>query len=556
MAVSNGQPGNATTFNDAFLSRTVDSDTTAKIDLLNADSASGASIINVQRELNKLNSYLGSTPNTAEDALPVWSNNQVGASTDPVVLRADLLTERFDGGTGHSHTGVDGEGPQVSAEDLSNFNKYFAEFQTDVFSAADGLSDDVTTVFSLLTPGGGVAAVGVPTTAPYNIVELRTDPSGDQIEEPGGRKVYGRVTESSGTWTLTYYYEDSSGVETAYSLPTQDIRLYWREVFSAATRPTFPTDTGFIGSLDATADIVDATASVPGRVSIGSQTLGGVKTFQDGVIVKALSLVKNDVASGGTVTALTNAFSYIKLTGASTTELQGISADTIAKRVLIYNDSTGDLTLKNENAGASAANRILTPDGNDLVVSENESVELIYDLTAGRWVVISTAGAGGSGAGVGYQESLGTGDGVTTSFGPLSFVPSSTESIIVLLDGVVEPIANWSYPTTDVVFSTAPALGQSVYVWYLTGGTPIVVGPTGTQEVEYRTLSGGEAAAKQLTLSATPLSASKVMVDLIGGSAQEYSVDYTVSGSVLDWNGLGLDGVLSTGDKLRINYLS
>ncbi len=75
-----------------------------------------------------------------------------------------------------------------------------------------------------------------------------------------------------------------------------------------------------------------------------------------------------------------------------------------------------------------------------------------------------------------------------------------------------------------------------------------------SETVEYRTISSAENTAKQLTLTATPSSASKVMVDVIQGSAQEYSVDYTVSGTTLSWSGLGLDGVITTGDRLRIHY--
>ena len=48
------------------------------------------------------------------------------------------------------------------------------------------------------------------------------------------------------------------------------------------------------------------------------------------------------------------------------------------------------------------------------------------------------------------------------------------------------------------------------------------------------------------------MSTSLVMLDVIGGSSQEYSVDYTVSGTTLNWVGLGLSGVLSTGDKLKL----
>lgn len=438
---------------------------------------------------------------------------------------------------------------------LSNFNQFFAEWQTDLFASAAGLSDDVTSVFNTRTPGGGPSALGVPTSPPYNKVELRTDPNGDKIEEPGGKVVYGRITESAGTWTLTYYYEDSLGVETAYSLPAQDIRLYWREVFNSDTRPTFGTETGFIGSFDATADIVDASVSQSGKVNTISQTFGGLKTFNDGAVFsKAISTEKLDVASSATITALSSANSFIKLTGATATELQGISAPSTAVRLIVYNASSADLTVKHQNVGALAANRIITPDAGDLLIASNSSCEFVYDLSDSRWRVVSTPGGGGGG--VAEQESIGTGDGVATSFGPLSSVPSSEDSIAVFLNGVLMDESTWSLIGSDIVFGTAPTLGADVYVYYLTNGTPTPSGPTGTQNVEYRTLTGGEAAAESLTLSATPASASLVMVDLIGGSAGHYGVDFTVSGTTLSWVGLGYSGLLSAGDVMRINYLS
>lgn len=52
MAVSNGQLANQTNFNAAFLSRTVDSDTTAIVGLQNTDAASGDTISNAQQAIN------------------------------------------------------------------------------------------------------------------------------------------------------------------------------------------------------------------------------------------------------------------------------------------------------------------------------------------------------------------------------------------------------------------------------------------------------------------------------------------------------------------------
>lgn len=74
-------------------------------------------------------------------------------------------------------------------------------------------------------------------------------------------------------------------------------------------------------------------------------------------------------------------------------------------------------------------------------------------------------------------------------------------------------------------------------------------------QVEYRTITVGEAAAKQLTLAATPSVAAKTFVEAVEGSAQVYGTDYTVAGAVLDWSGLGLDTIgLAAGDRLRIWY--
>ncbi len=75
-----------------------------------------------------------------------------------------------------------------------------------------------------------------------------------------------------------------------------------------------------------------------------------------------------------------------------------------------------------------------------------------------------------------------------------------------------------------------------------------------TVKVEYRTITGPEDSAKQLTLAATPNNPLNVLLFVIGGFAQENGVDYSVSGNILDWNGLGLDGDLTAGDSIMLLY--
>ncbi len=72
--------------------------------------------------------------------------------------------------------------------------------------------------------------------------------------------------------------------------------------------------------------------------------------------------------------------------------------------------------------------------------------------------------------------------------------------------------------------------------------------------VEVRTLTAGEAAAKEIILTNVPVNTTKVTLDLIGGTSQQIGLDFNVSGSVLTWDGFSLETVLETGDKLRIIY--
>lgn len=74
------------------------------------------------------------------------------------------------------------------------------------------------------------------------------------------------------------------------------------------------------------------------------------------------------------------------------------------------------------------------------------------------------------------------------------------------------------------------------------------------QVVETRVVSSGEAAIKALTLTSVPGVPSEVILDVSGAPSQIYSLDYSISGSTLSWSGLGLDGLLTTGDNIRILY--
>jgi hypothetical protein len=89
-------------------------------------------------------------------------------------------------------------------------------------------------------------------------------------------------------------------------------------------------------------------------------------------------------------------------------------------------------------------------------------------------------------------------------------------------------------------------------------GTEYLLGTTqdiNASEVEYVTLNATQITNAQITLANMPIDATKVTLDIISGSAQIYSVDYTVTGNVLSWSGKPPEAILEVGDSCRITYI-
>lgn len=76
----------------------------------------------------------------------------------------------------------------------------------------------------------------------------------------------------------------------------------------------------------------------------------------------------------------------------------------------------------------------------------------------------------------------------------------------------------------------------------------------GIDEVEYITIDSNDISNKYTVLSHTPYAVTEVALDIIGGCAQIYDTDYTVSGTQMSWDGLNLDGIIEANDKVRAFY--
>lgn len=277
MAVSNGQKVDATVTNAAYLSRLQDSDTIGKQGFLNTDPVSGDPVLNIQRAVNETFDTVGMTGEgdaTRKDYL----TNNILANGDSHKVALGKVDAKFDSTNGHKHKGIAGDGPKIDAADLANINLYFTEFQGVSKTGVSGLTVNVNTEMSGRFAGGGASSEGVIVTYPLNKVFLIDSSTNTFLEDAGGQRIYGRLDYSLPNWTLSFWTNEA-GVETAHNLASTNITMMFREVFTQFTRPTIPSNPLEFGTLDVTADVVDATQTQRGLVSTLTQFFAGIKTW-------------------------------------------------------------------------------------------------------------------------------------------------------------------------------------------------------------------------------------------------------------------------------------
>lgn len=550
MTVSNNQLANETTFNSSFMSREIDTDTLGKVDLLNTAPESGATLTNIQANINAISSATGIPTNQIYNYLLTWASDIVGAPNDTLKARIEAITALFAGLTGHAHAGVDGDGKKISAADLVNINYYTSAWQMQTMTGFSGLSVNVSSYFTLEVPNGGASTIGIITSPPYNDVALYLS-DGTQIEDAEGRKVFGRLTEALGVWTISFYVK-IAGVETAYSIPTStNFDVFYRKVFTLADAPTIESSPA-LGSVQISADVPDATPTVRGLVSLASQSFAGQKTFQGGLVNQAR--LQMDVFTDSTTVGPTASFTapqkmVLRYTQPGITSISAISGGAPYQFLVLTNASATKASLPH-NGGV---NGFFHNGGQALDLFAGASVSLMYEPNSQRWHSIGGGGASGTQL---QEVPSGTVNGINNTF-TLSFTPISSEAVSVYLDGVLREETKWTLIGNNIIFNAGeiPASGQKVYVVYSTGSSGGGGGGGTVQaETQYFTLSAGDITAKKVTLAAAPVGANKTLLDVVGGTAQEYGVDFNVIGADVSWSGLALDGVLTAGDKLRVHY--
>jgi hypothetical protein len=362
MAVTDGQDADQTTFNNAFVSKTVDSTTVGKITLANVDAASGATVTNQQRETNSLNSFTGRASGTAHDVKPTWTNNDVGTSTDDLKTRIDLLTALFNNLSGHTHdVSVTGNGgPVIEASDtVSGIVNITAQNFGGVKTFSDGMVvQNGATIDQILgnlcleqevdsTSTGASAALSIPAKFNYKV----TNASLTSIAT---------VSAKSG---LLFILTNATGA--AITILNN----------SGASVDSILTGTGATITLEDSASVIlfyddDSTRYRVIGGSGGGGSGGGTA---------------NDTFTGTTIAvgSGTSLFKY-RYTGGSAQTLASVSSAADGDIIFIVGTSdTNTITLNhNDVAGGWILN------GN-IVLGAYDSLQMIYDSSLDRWVEVS-----------------------------------------------------------------------------------------------------------------------------------------------------------------------
>lgn len=466
--IVDGTPVDAATTNPAFLGASVDDTASGKLTLNNLDSVSGPSIVNIQREHNSIASFVGKAINQVFNYLPTFVNSQGFTAMQSIFDRIEALSGKFHSSTGHNHDGSPGNGQPIDAISLINVKLKGSVIAGTVITGATGSSSDVSADFPTQNPSSGDTVKGVVVIAPNNKVVVRQATganAGDAYVDGSGNVVYARLTNSGGvggTWTLSYYVMIGT-TETAYSFSSpSDVQYYYQQLYNPIVDAPIYSEYASVPSDNATADVVDASATQRGLVSTGTQTFAGNKTFTgtigaanlsgintgdvslgavgsspnangaslsgqvlmlqpaDGTNPGLLSILAQSIAgiktfinnmvlqakmiftwsvdsttTGSNATLAAPGTVLLKLTNGSLVSIQEISGGAAGVFFAATNLTSVDLLLKNETG--TAGNQVRTGTGADVTWTNKSTLLFYYDATTAYWYLAGGSGGGGGG---------------------------------------------------------------------------------------------------------------------------------------------------------------
>lgn len=132
-------------------------------------------------------------------------------------------------------------------------------------------------------------------------------------------------------------------------------------------------------------------ADATGTLTEHMRFIGGLFETVVAHKLNSLRLVGQNVATAATIAQLDATKVLVELTGSTSGNLQGINSGQDSQVVTIHNRSSVSFTLKHQDTGAAAADRLKLPSSADYVLAADATATLYYCTTDTRWKLLSTA---------------------------------------------------------------------------------------------------------------------------------------------------------------------
>jgi Chaperone of endosialidase len=230
--------------------------------------------------------------------------------------------------------------------------------------------------------GSATGATGGAETRPRNVVVM-------YCQYVGGGIVSSGVT-AGGTTNFVARWTNATTLSTGVIIDNGSVV----GVGTSATGSLFNVNGGVsIGSGFVSSAAPTNGAIIQGNVGIGTATAGATLTLTG---TEANTFGTDYATTGSQSDVVLGTSSSVRYTGTAAATFQGIAAGTGGQILRLHNASTVTLTLADQSTSTdgTAANKIITGTGTNLVMVANSSVMMQYDLTAGRWRVIGGSGGG------------------------------------------------------------------------------------------------------------------------------------------------------------------
>ena len=254
------------------------------------------------------------------------------------------------------------------------------------FGIANLTAGSITPFSSPLVINGGIRADG---RSAIN----QSPASGSQFSVGGTGLMVGQTTQTgissnvvSDTTNTANLYGYSSNATTTAAAYTLALRASF--ISQNAARGAGSTITRDVSFYLTTPNQGNNNAGIADNTSFNGGFFINSTTTNPSVLTGALCQARFDVASAATITALNSTRSFVKLTGATATSLQGITAGIDGQGLRLVNLTGQNMTVANENAGATAADRITTMTGADVLTTANGAAEFVYDTGSSRWICL------------------------------------------------------------------------------------------------------------------------------------------------------------------------